>query len=71
MIRPDVVFAMRPTGNNGGQHHNASAVLSHEAYKLAGDATKYPEQLKALRPWQPKKFYYSTGFGPDTDPRRG
>jgi hypothetical protein len=43
-------------------------VLSHDAYKLAGDATKYPEQLKAgLRPWQPKKFYYSTGFGPDTD----
>jgi len=68
MIRPDVVFAMSPTGNNGGQHHNASAVLAHEAYKLAGDATKYPEQLKSLRPWQPKKFYYSTGFGPDTDP---
>ena len=68
MIRPDVVFAMSPTGNNGGQHHNASAVLSHEAYKLAGDATKYPDQLKTLRPWQPKKFYYSTGFGPDADP---
>jgi LmbE family N-acetylglucosaminyl deacetylase len=68
MIRPDVVFAMSPTGNNGGQHHNASAVLSHDAYKLAGDATKYPEQVKTLRPWQPKKFYYSTGFGPDSDP---
>src|SRR5438045_2852838 len=68
MIRPDVVFAMSPTGNNGGQHHNASAVLSHDAYKLAADATKYPEQLKAgLRPWQPRKFYYSTGFGPDSD----
>ena len=59
---------MSPTGNNGGQHHNASAVLSHDAYKLAGDATKYPDQLKAgLRPWQPKKFYYSAGFGPETD----
>src|SRR5713101_10048939 len=32
MIRPDVIFAMSPIGNNGGQHHNASAVLSHEAY---------------------------------------
>ena len=36
-IRPDVIFAMSPTGDDGGQHHNASAVLSHEAYKLAGD----------------------------------
>src|SRR5579872_510475 len=24
-IRPDVIFGMYPTGNNGGQHHNASA----------------------------------------------
>ena len=56
---------MSPTGNNGGQHHNASAVISHDAYKLAGDATKYPEQIKdGLRPWQPKKFYYSAGFRP-------
>ena len=68
MIRPDVVFAMSPTGDNGGQHHNASAVLSHDAYKLAGDATKYPEQIKGgLRPWQPKKFYYSAGFGQEPD----
>ncbi len=68
MIRPDVIFAMSPTGNNGGQHHNASAVLSREAYKLAGDPSKYPDQIKAgLRPWQPRKFYYSAGFGPDAD----
>src|SRR4249919_734023 len=68
MIRPDVVFAMSPTGDNGGQHHNASAVLSHDAYKLAGDATKYPEQIKGgLRPWQPRKFYYSAAFGPEPD----
>jgi LmbE family N-acetylglucosaminyl deacetylase len=67
-IRPDVIFAMSPTGNNGGQHHNASAVLSHEAYKLAGDASKYPDQLKAgLRPWQPKKFYYAAAFAPNAD----
>src|SRR4051795_3827022 len=50
MIRPDVIVTLPPTGNAGGQHHNASAVLAHEAYKLAGDATKYPEQLKSLRP---------------------
>src|SRR5471030_288143 len=65
MIRPDVMFGMSPTGNNGGQHHNASAVISHDAYKLAGDATKYPEQIKdGLRPWQPKKYYWTAAFGP-------
>src|SRR6195256_6941912 len=68
-IRPDVVFAMSPEGNNGGQHHNASAVLAHEAYKLAGDASKYPDQLKSgLRAWQPKKFYYTAPFDPDANP---
>ena len=46
MIRPDVIFAMSPTGTDGGQHHDASAVISHDAYKLAGDAAKYPEQLE-------------------------
>ena len=64
-IRPDVIFGMTPAGNNGGQHHNASAVISHDAYKLAGDPTKYPEQIKeGLRPWQPKKYYWTAGFGP-------
>jgi LmbE family N-acetylglucosaminyl deacetylase len=64
-IRPDVIFGMTPSGNNGGQHHNASAVISHDAYKLAGDATKYPEQIKeGLRPWQPKKYYWTAAFGP-------
>src|SRR5499427_8106939 len=64
-IRPDVIFGMTPTGNNGGQHHNASAVISHDAYKLAGDPTKYPEQIKdGLRPWQPKKYYWTAAFGP-------
>jgi LmbE family N-acetylglucosaminyl deacetylase len=64
-IRPDVIFGMSPQGNNGGQHHNASAVISHDAYKLAGDASKYPEQIRdGLRPWQPKKYYWTQGFGP-------
>jgi LmbE family N-acetylglucosaminyl deacetylase len=64
MIRPDVIITLPPTGNAGGQHHMASAVITREAYKLAGDATKYPEQIKeGLRAWQPKKLYHSGGFG--------
>src|SRR5436853_570516 len=65
MIRPDVMTGMTPNGTGGGQHHQASAILSHEAYKLAGDPTKYPEQIKdGLRPWQPKKYYFNQGAPP-------
>jgi len=64
MIRPDVIITLPPIGNAGGQHHMASAVITRDAYKLAGDPTKYPEQIKAgLRPWQPRKLYHSAGFG--------
>ena len=63
-IRPDVIITLPPTGNAGGQHHMASAVITRDAYKLAGDPTKYPEQIRdGLRPWQPMKLYHSAGFG--------
>jgi LmbE family N-acetylglucosaminyl deacetylase len=64
MIRPDVVLGLRPDGDGGGQHHQASAVIARDAFKAAGDPAKYPEQIKGgLRPWQPKKFYFRGGFG--------
>jgi LmbE family N-acetylglucosaminyl deacetylase len=68
-IRPDVIAGLTPTGTGGGQHHQASAILAREAFLAAGDATKFPEQIAAgLRPWQPKKFYFSTQFGGPRDP---
>ena len=63
-VRPDVVAGLSPDGQGGGQHHQASAILAREAYAAAADPTRFPEQLQAgLRPWQAKKFYFSTGFG--------
>ncbi len=58
-FRPDVIvtrFApVAQKGNHG--HHNASAVLALEAFKLAGDPTKYPEQIaEGLKPWQPVRI---------------
>lgn len=72
MVRPDVMTALTPTATGPGQHqhHSASAVLAHEAFELAGDATKYPEQLReGLRPWQPKKFYFRAGFAGAGNPQ--
>src|SRR5947207_3264285 len=63
-IRPDVIVTLPLTGNAGGQHHMASATITRDAYKLAGDPAKFPEQVKdGLRPWQPKKLYHLAAFG--------
>ena len=62
-IRPEVMSALSPDGRGGGQHHQASAVLAHEAYHAAADPDRFPEQLaEGLRPWQAQKFYFSAGF---------
>src|SRR4026209_1798229 len=37
MIRPDVIVTLPPTGNAGGQHHMASAIITRDADKPAGD----------------------------------
>ena len=73
--RPEVITALSPDGEGGGQHHQASAVLAREAYLAAADPSRFPEQLgEGLRPWQPKKFYFSSGFpfqfGGDAPARR-
>jgi LmbE family N-acetylglucosaminyl deacetylase len=74
-VRPDVMLSLGPDGDGGGQHHQASAILAREAFKAAGDPSKFPEQLAAgLRTWQPRKFYLpGRGNGPGSvvnDPAR-
>ena len=63
-IRPDVIVGFVFDGDGGGQAHQTSSRLTLEAFRAAADPAKFPEQIKAgLRPWQPKKFYYTAGFG--------
>jgi len=63
-LRPDVILGMSPQGTGGGQHHQASAVLSREAARAAADPSRYPEQIQqGLRPWQVKKYYLPARFG--------
>ncbi len=64
-IRPDVIVGFVFDGDGGGQHHQTSSRLTLEAFRAAADPAKFPEQIKeGLRAWQPKKFYYTGGFGP-------
>ena len=58
MIRPDVVAGFLCGGEGGGQHHQASALLTAEAFRAAADPMKYSEQIQeGLRPWQPRRLF--------------
>jgi LmbE family N-acetylglucosaminyl deacetylase len=61
-FRPDVLitrFSPVPGGTHG--HHTASTVLALEAFKLAGDTNAFPDQLRELAPWQPKRILWNAG----------
>lgn len=58
-FRPDVLVArFSGTPRDGHGHHQASAILTVEAFRAAGDPNKFREQIKeGLQPWQAKKLY--------------
>jgi LmbE family N-acetylglucosaminyl deacetylase len=72
LTRPEVLMTSLPgvfIGENHGDHQ-ASGVLTTEAFDLAGDPAAFPAQvagdmkrneafLENLQPWQPKKLYFS------------
>ena len=60
-FRPDIIITRFNTipGTTHG-HHTASAILAEEAFDIAGDETKYTEQLMYVQPWQPKSLYWNT-----------
>lgn len=59
--RPDVIVTrFNPVGYNGHGHHSASALLAMEAFDLAGKKEAYPEQLKHVELWQPKRLYFNS-----------
>jgi LmbE family N-acetylglucosaminyl deacetylase len=57
--RPFVLIA-RFQGNarDGHGNHEAAGILTQEAFRSAGDPSRFPEQIgDGLRPWQPLKLY--------------
>ena len=60
-FRPDIIITRFPPDPRAGHgHHQASAILAIEAFKAAGDPTRFPEQLTAVEPWQPKRILWNT-----------
>jgi LmbE family N-acetylglucosaminyl deacetylase len=63
-FRPDVIVTrFSPQASRTHGHHTASAILALEAFKLAGDRAAFPDQLKNLEPWQPKRILINRGLG--------
>jgi LmbE family N-acetylglucosaminyl deacetylase len=71
-FRPDVLVArFSGTSRDGHGHHQASSILTKEAFRAAADPKRFPEQIaEGLQPWQAKKLYIGNvcGFGAMTCP---
>ena len=64
-FRPDVLVArFSGTPRDGHGHHEASGLLTMEAFHAAADPARFPEQVKeGLLPWQAKKLYIGNVCG--------
>ncbi|WP_309608111.1 PIG-L family deacetylase [Flavobacterium sp.] len=63
-FQPDVIinrFDHRSPGTTHG-HHTASAMLGFEAFDKTNDPTVFPEQLKLVETWQPKRLFFNTSW---------
>ncbi|MBO0911766.1 MAG: PIG-L family deacetylase, partial [Acidobacteria bacterium] len=71
-FRPDVLVArFSGTDADGHGHHQASAILTKEAFRAAGDPARFPDQIRqGLESWQAKKLYIGNvcGFGASNCP---
>ena len=58
-FRPDVLVSrFGGTDRDGHGNHQASGIVSREAFRAAADPKRFPEQIaEGLLPWQAKKLY--------------
>ncbi len=64
-FQPDVIITRFPPDQRAGHgHHSASGFLAEEAFKIANDPTKFPEQLayperRPVKPWQARRVMWN------------
>jgi len=58
-FRPDVICTrFQGSPRDGHGNHQASGILTREAFRAAADPTRFPDQIReGLQPWQAKKLY--------------
>ena len=55
--RPDVIIlGFSGTAADGHGQHQVSAILGKEAFAAAGDAVRFPDQLRYVQPWRAKRI---------------
>lgn len=68
-FRPDVILTLPLESGGGGQHHQAVAQLTRDAFRVAGAADRFRGQLReGRRPWQARKLYQGGTGGFLLDP---
>ena len=61
-FRPDLIICRFPADGRGGHgHHTSSALLAEEAFEMAADSTKFPEQLMYVDAWKTERLLLNTG----------
>jgi LmbE family N-acetylglucosaminyl deacetylase len=63
-VQPDVVinrFSTDTAFDTHG-HHTGSAVLSSEAFDIVGKPSVFPEQLKYVTAWQPRRMFQNQSW---------
>ena len=58
-FQPDVIITRFTPDTGGHGNHTASAILAEEAFKAAADPTRFPEQLKWVKPWKVKRLLWN------------
>lgn len=62
--RPDILitrYSHLQSETHG--HHIASSRIAYEAFNAAADPSRFPEQLKYVQPWQPKRLLWNIEEG--------
>lgn len=64
-FKPDVIITRFPPDERAGHgHHQASAIIAHQAFLAAADPTAFAHQLDSLETWQAKRIVWNAGnFG--------
>ncbi len=68
-FRPDVLITRFTPQFGGHGHHRASAILAGRAFTAAADPRMFPEQLKYVSVWQPKRLLWNAWRLPDSETR--
>ncbi|MBM4161664.1 MAG: PIG-L family deacetylase [Ignavibacteria bacterium] len=58
-FRPDVVISRFTPTLGGHGNHTASAILVEEAFHAARDPSRFPEQLRDLSVWHPRRLVWN------------